>query len=322
MKIFNKNRVPLSELDNFISLTWHEIFFGCGKFELVVMNPINDIGYVYNTDLDQLGIVQDIMKESNKVVYKGRLLKFELNNKVISERINFKNKSADQIAKSLVSKFFPTILIENTEILSDVIPQTQVFGENVLEFTDELLQNSNLSGKIDYNFIDDVYTYKVDKIEDNTSIKFPLSISNGNIAKTKYSLNKSEFKNFAFIMGKKENDVEIITTVDLRKSTSETPIEIFVDKKSLSDKDLTDLEFIETLKQSGLEELKKYNQEEIIEFTPIEKDLKLGEKRLYNDNEIITEQIVTEIITTYENGVVEKTVEFGKINVKEKMNGK
>ena len=311
---------PRGILTNFESLIWHEKYYECGNFEFHAPYSLKDTAYIYDNELNLVGIVESVNQKEMQYVYKGHLVKGLLFNKVIPYTCTYRNVSAEYIVKDLIKKFNlyqPHIEIEPSQNRGKTYDMLQVTGKNLLEYTDNLLKESELGAVIDYDFINNRLVYKVIKGTDNTSKKMPLCKNFNNIYSFTYTEDKGNFKNFAYVAGEKSNKERVIVTVDL--TTGYEKKEIYVDARDLqstyTDENgnqvtMSDFQYQQALKQRGLLKLNEYQMRENIEVEPKE-NLEIGEKRLFKDGKMVATHRVTEKITAYEENRVKKTIVLG-----------
>lgn len=320
MIALDANFTPLAVIDNFESFIWHEKYFTVGSFEMHIGYKIDNFVYVYNKDFKEAGVVEEINITDNKFIYKGRFLKSLLDNKVIHKTMIYENKTVEFIAKDLVREFAgQEILVEPIVNLGTAI-SIQVTGDNLLEFIDKLLETQELGCYIDYDYVNNTKTFRVFKGLDSTLTKPPLSQNYENIFSFNYFLNKQNVKNFAYVAGEATGSkTRKIIEVDIRKNPEEEKRELWVDARDLqsekynedgSSETIPEAQYLEMLKQRGLEKLSEYQIEETIEIQPND-TFEIGEKRVFKAQNLMTEQRVTEIITAFEENAIKKDAVFG-----------
>lgn len=319
---------PIGILDNFESLIWDDKYFSCGNFEFHAPYSLGNASYIYDNSEDQVGVIESIEKENMKHVYKGRLLKCLLSNKVINSTCTYTKKSTEYIVKDLVRRFAgQNIEIEENQNRGLVIDTLQVTGDNLMEYTDSLLEDSELGARIELDFATGELTYKVYEGIDNTS-KMPMSKEFENIYSFTYTNDRSNFKNFAYVAGEDSGKNRVVVTVDKRVGDEEK-VEIYVDARDVQSEytdeageqqTMTETEYKEALYQRGIEKLAEYQIQETIDIDPKDR-FQLGEKRTFRDGNLISVQRITERIMAYEDNTVKQSVIFGlqKINLYDKI---
>lgn len=319
---------PIGILDNFESLIWDDKYFSCGNFEFHAPYSLGDASYVYDNSENQVGVIESIEKENMKHVYKGRLLKCLLSNKVINSTCTYTKKSTEYIVKDLVRRFAgQNIQIEENQNRGLMIDALQVTGNNLMEYTDSLLEDSELGARIELDFATGKLTYKVYEGVDNTS-KMPMSKEFENIYSFTYTNDRSNFKNFAYVAGEDSGKNRVVVTVDKRVGDEEK-LEIYVDARDVQSEyideageqqTMTETEYKEALYQRGIEKLTEYQIQETIDIDPKDR-FQLGEKRTFRDGNLISVQRITERSMAYEDNTVKQSVIFGlqKINLYDKI---
>lgn len=314
----NSEFKPIGALENFESMIWHEKYFDCGIFEFYAPYSLGDAAYIFDNEENQVGVIESIEKTGLNHIYRGRLLKSLLDNKIISTTMTYTNKSTEYIVKDLVSKFaLQNILIEPNQNRGAVIDTLQVTGDNLMAYTDELLMGSELGAKIEFDYISETLTYKVYEGEDNTS-KMPMGFKFDNIYSFTYINDNESFKNFAYVDGENAAKQRVRVTVD-RRTGDEEKREIYVDARDIQSEyteedgtevKLTDAEYKQALIQRGIEKLDEYLVEETVEIEP-KGSFSIGERRLFRDGNLITDQRITERIVAYEDNTKKETLTFG-----------
>lgn len=315
----NADFLPLGILEDFQSLIWDIKYYECGEFEFDAPYSLGDeTAYIYDNVQNEVGIVEYMEKEDINYIYKGRLLKGLLNNKVISTTCTYTNKTSEYIAIDLVKKFAgQNILVETSQNRGAPIDTLQVTGENLMEYTDELLKTAELGAKIEYDYVANTLTYKVIEGIDNSD-KFPMAQEFENIYSFKYTNNISDFKNYAYVDGENSAKKRVRVTVDIREGDEEKR-ELYVDARDLQQEyqdengeqvTLTTSEYKQALIQRGYEKLAEYSVQETVEVEPVN-DYTLGEIRTFRDGDLFTTQRLTEKLIAYEDNTIKQTNTFG-----------
>lgn len=314
----NADFQPIGTLENFESLIWDDKYFSCGNFEFHAPYSLGDASCIYDNSENQVGVIESLEKESMKHVYKGRLLKCLLSNKVISSTCTYTKKSTEYIVKDLVRRFAgQNIQVEANLNRGLVIDTLQVTGDNLMDYTDALLEDSELGARIDFDFQTGKLTYVVYEGIDNTA-KMPMSKEFENIYSFTYTNDRSNFKNFAYVAGEDSGQNRVVVTVDKRVGDEEK-LEIYVDARDVQSeytdengeqKTMTVAEYKEALYQRGVEKLAEYQIQETIDIDPKDR-FELGEKRTFRDGNLISIQRITERSMAYEENTIKQNVTFG-----------
>lgn len=318
IKGLNENYQPICEIDDFISLIWHQKYYEVGNFELHTTTFIKDLRYIICNSFTDAGIVESVELDGTKIVYKGRFLKCLLERKIIHKPTIYENKTTEYIAKDLVREYAgQAIGIESGEALGNPI-SIQITGVNLMEYIDEILREQELSSYIHYDYLTNNKTFKVFKGTDKTVTKPPLSTNFDNIYNFKYIKDERKGKNFAYVAAEEiEGRERTIITVD--QSNGSEKIEIWVDAGDIqrevyengASKTIPEKTYLEMLKQRGIETLAEYRADDSIDFTS-DDDLELGDKRIFKDSQtgLLIERRVVEIITGIEDNRVNKEYVF------------
>ena len=331
-------------IDDWESLIWNRKYYECGNFKLQVnisyLEQFTNAKYLYCKDKREIGRLETFKfstsSDKKYLSYSGRFLESVLGDRVIDTTYNFSSKTTEVICRSLVDSIAinpddEDRIIENLE-LGDLQGlgekrTVQITGENLLDEEYELCKEDELSISVDYDFDIQKLIFRVwqgldrtDEQTDNTWAIFSKNFEN--ITNEEYDKDETQYCNYAYVAGEEDEDTgeRTITTVD-KVSDGETRKELYVDARDLQkDDDMTDDEYIETLKERGIEKLNENTKVETSDFTidPLsnleyKKDFDLGDKVIYKNTElgIIVENRIVEISESYENGVQTIDVTFG-----------
>lgn len=299
-------------------MIWHEKYFTVGNFELHIGKQIEEMAYLYSKDFKEVGVVEDIQITENKIIYKGRFLKCLLENKVIHKTKNFTEKSPEFICKNIVEEFAKQSIIVEPVLGIGTNISVQVTGDNLLEFIDKTLETQGLGCFIEYDYLNNIKIFRIFEGKDCTKTKAPLSKNYENIIDYTYNKSIKNVKNYAYVAGEeKDEKPRVIATVDI--SNGEEKRELWVDARDLQREQYNEdgstttyskEEYLEMLRQRGIEKLAEYQIEETVDIEHND-SFEIGEKRIFKSGRILTEQRVTEIITAIENNTIKKDIVFG-----------
>lgn len=171
-------------------------------------------------------------------------------------------------------------------------------GDDIKTALYELLRLDGLSYSVDYDYEADTLTFNVwsgvDRTENqNTNSWATFSKNFENIQEDSYSMDETQFKNFAYVAGEGQEGNRIVVEVNQVKS-GEDRKELYVDARDLQqEEDMSDMEYKESLRQRGLEKLQESNKVELIEFNIDPEsnleygvDYGLGDVVMYQNDEI------------------------------------
>lgn len=322
MILLDSNKKPIMPVNQWKSLIWHERFYDVASFEFHYSEFVSDAKFFYNSDNQQLGIIEDYNIQKTETIYTGHAIKNILNDYIINYTITYISKTPEYIAKDLVSKFCNQdgILIETNQNRGTVIDSLQITGDNLLTYIDTLLQTYSLGCDVVYNYENGTLTFVVVDSVDNTVNKSPYSQNYGDIDTFKYAYTGSSYKNYAYVLGEVKTDgSRERVIVDIRSSTSDRRYELYVDARDLqstyNDSDgnkvtLTTVQYRQTLYARGISKLQNYKKNVTVDLTSQE-PFTLGELRQFKTNNFIVAQQITEIITAWEENTIQQTATFG-----------
>ena len=305
-------------LDNFYSFVWNLKYFGCSEFEFYTNKEISG-RYAYDNSINIAGIVEGVEIEGSKYKYTGRSLKALLANRVISQRITYTNKTTEFIVKDLVQRFAgQNIAIEPNKDRGKIVDTLQVEGENLMEFTDTLLEDYELASIVWFDYDTKQLTFSIYESIDNSK-KIPLSDSFENLNGYVYNKDMAEFKNYIYVAGEEEEGKKRqIVTVDYRLNPEEERRELWLSasaRQNYTDDNgqeviLSDEQYRKALEEEGR---KKLNEYQILETINLDAkiDLQLGEKRTFRADNYFSTQIITEMLIGYEKNQTRKEYTFG-----------
>lgn len=349
--VLDKNFETLGTVPLFRMLMWIRRYQKLGAFELYTTKEyfslLNSGAYLYRNDADELGVISEVnftRDEANarEIYAKGNFAECLLADRVIETPVSLSG-SVESIMRNLVTKFAinptnPDRIIKHLQLgaLSNLTPRAsfQVTGENLSEQLYALGSAEEISHRVRYDYLSNNLTFEVwqgkDRRDSQTENSWAIfSDAFYNIRDAIYNRDFSAYKNFAYVAGEGEGSERVIVTVDLRKDTTETRRELYVDARDLQSDDgdgniLTATQYKELLIQRGKEKLSEYVQKETITSSVdsqanlvYKKDYDLGDYCTYINTEIGVEtaQRITEVMETYEGGSVELIVTFGNEGV-------
>lgn len=207
IEILDTTKTPIGIIDTAKSIIWHNVYFGCGDFEIYCQATeahltLLKIGnYVSRNGTNDVGIIESInvtftLQDGYMIVASGRFAKSILDRRLIyklsgntntptilsgkvevaARRLVLDNaincsfdsrRNIPNFALGALKNFAPIIVDENGNAA-----QKQVSYQNLLEYTDELLHEYGYGAKVtindsNKNFLYTVYT-GTDRSKDNT----------------------------------------------------------------------------------------------------------------------------------------------------------
>lgn len=329
-------------IDDFSSLVWNRKYYECGNFTLQTkiseFNNIKVAKYLFCKDFVETGKIEAInIRESEHIVEtSGRFLESILANRVIDITKRFKNKITEDIVRSLITD----LAISNTTRKIDKLilgtrqglgtsRTMQMTGDVLLDKVYELCKEDELSIRVRYDFDNDKLIAEVwqglDRRDSQNVNNWAIFSKNfENVTDTQFNIDETKYRNFAYVEGEltdsEGNKTRTGTTVD-RIKTGEERLELYVDARDLQkDEETTDLEYMQMLKERGIEKLNENNkvEEALFSIDPYsnlvyKKDFDLGDLVIYKNDELgfNIENRIVGISEVYENGNRTIDITFG-----------
>lgn len=355
VEILDVNKTPIGIVDTAKSIIWNAIYYGVGKFEIYAKaTPIHMLllvegHYVTRNDTDDVGIIEQVhvtftLKDGYMIVASGRFAKSILDRRLIYNLSGKTNtptilsgkvevaarklvqdnainctfdtrRNIPNFALGQLKNFTPIIVDENGNAADK-----QVSYQNLLEYSDELLQEYGLAAKVTIddttgNFLYNVYS-GVNRSTDNTDGNDPIvfSIEYDNLNSSDYMYDITALKNSALIGGEGEGLDRFYALLTSGKSGLNLR-EIFVDASSINkkykdgdtEKTYTDAQYTKLLNQQGRQVL---SQQEVKETFNGEINVSFGIWQLNRDyslGDIVT--IQDNLLGVYSNQRIKETTE-------------
>jgi len=323
IEILGKNKMPIGIIDTAKSIIWHSVYFGCGDFEIYAQATPEHISllaidnYVTRNGTNDVGIIESInvtfdIQDGYMIVASGRFAKSILDRRLICNLSGFSNtptiisglvevaarrlvainaiyctwspgRNISGLALGQLKGFQAQIVDENGNPA-----QRQVSYQNLLEYTDELLEEYGLAAKITINesnkdFLYTVYT-GTDRSADNTGGYEPIILSTDydNLNSINYVYDNSSLKNFVVIGGEGEGLDRFYTLYFPLAYYGLEMREVFLDASSINKK----------YKEEGSDEEQTYTDSEYAKLLDQQGQAKLQET-------IITEEFEGEINVSF-----------------------
>jgi hypothetical protein len=292
-------------IDTAESIIWHSVYFGVGDFEVVV--DANTPMYrnffpsmlITRPDNDEVGIIERVEKSRNAegkttVVLSGRFYKSMLANRLIYNLKGWKNHATilrgnvetavrEVVKNNAIQCPFNTLrnipllglgeLARTNKTIVDSngsAAQKQVSYENLLEYTDAVLEEYGLGAKVTYSA--GSFFYAVYEGADRTignaagvpSVVF--SPEYDNLTESSYITDESTLKNIALVGGEGEG-LERKYTEAGGYASGISRKEIWVDASSIArkytdedgtEKEYSDLEYITMLRSAGMQTISEH----------------------------------------------------------------
>lgn len=310
--------------ENFSSLIWTRKYYEPGKFELHA--PLTDVNINLLTKGRLLlpegktepGIIEGIEYDDNslkKMVISGRFLSSILDRRLIQSTFTFNGK-CEVAMRQLIEyvNVIPHLTLGELNGFEETVT-FQTTMKNLLTIIEKISKTSNISFEVRLDVNNNAIVFNtfmgtnrsIDQIENKRVI---FASNYGNLADTTYTMNNQSEKTYAIVGG--EGTGSSRTYVKVGSGEGLDLKEVFVDAKDMQkDSFSSTAEYLEALRQKGLDELANDVQTESFEFTTFSngqfvylEDYDLGDiVTIQKDRWNIQEnKRITEIQEVYENG--------------------
>ena len=326
-------------LDTAQSIIWHSVYYGVGDFEIYIKcSPYivmlaNDAEYVTRPNNDEVGVIESVViadnpQDGTMMTISGRFAKSILDRRLIYNLSG--NTNTATILRGNVETNIRTVVSNNAidctdksrnidilqlgavsgigKIIVDengAAAQKQVSYENLLTYTDSVLQEYNLSAKITLSVGKLLYkVYEgIDRSANNADGNLPIIFAKeyDNLTSSEYSYNTANEKNVALVGGEGEGLDRFYALVGSASGLARK--EQWVDASSINKKyddesgieqTYTDAQYAEMLKTQGKQTISELNAVEdfngTIDVTNgnwiYGKDFALGDIVTIQDNDI------------------------------------
>ena len=209
-------------------IQWSRSYYECGTFSIQI--PVdqysNEMKYIYWKDRPELGVISqqnyEIKKSVQFVQLSGYFLENELNDKVIYPLYTSTGNIEDAVV-DMVKTYSDDIPLLDTITASQSRGLSVDFQESNATLANkayELLKDSEMSIRMDYDYVTNSKTFSVWKGVDRTQSQgennfVVFSTKFGNLENPNVYIEDTDYKNYAVIGGQAIDDVTIHTTLDL-----------------------------------------------------------------------------------------------------------
>lgn len=310
VEIRDANRSIIGIIDTAQSIIWHSTYKSVGDFEIYVQATQKHVdllkvgNYVTRIDADDVGVIETLSvtfsaQNGRMIIASGRFAKSILDRRHIynlsgnTNNATILSGNVEQAVRSLVKnnainctfdskRNIAALELGQLANLPEIIidddgqpTQKQVTFENLLKYTDSVLDEYNLSAKVilsDEKKLQFVVYKGTDRSTDNTDGNEPIIFSQefDNLLESNYALLTAEEKNVALVGGEGEGLARFYSLVagaqaDLNRR------ETFIDASSISkqykdeneiEKTYTDAEYAQVLNSQGKQSLAELKQVE------------------------------------------------------------
>lgn len=348
LTVLDEDFNTIQPISVFRTLIWKRRYTKLGAFELHVspdLLPLLKQGeYLYRNDAEELGVIKEVYyKQSDtgslEAYAKGNFAERLLEDRVI-EKTTILNGKTEEVMRSLVDLYainpedsdrkIEHLRLGKENDLGTKI-NSQITGGSLSEELYTLGNAENISHRVKYNYLTNDLEFEVWKGKDRRQSQTEnswatFSDAYDNVRGVTYKMNSDSYKNIAYVAGEeKEDGTRMIVEVDIRTSPEEKRRELYVDARDLQSKGedeetMDEEEYKLALQQRGLEKLAEYKMVETAESDVdpsanlvYKKDFDLGDCCEYINQKIgiAIDQIITEIVETYEGGCVKIEITLG-----------
>lgn len=311
-------------VDDFSSLIWRRKYYECGDFELHCSHTLfrtiaGEAKYVYRPDRQEVGTIENYGLTHPVAFCKGRFLESILSDRIIWPPTPIKNMAHGHAALTLVMALMPDIecSLDGYTIGSNI--DTQVTGENLMEYLYSMLRTTEASYSVTCDLREKRLTFDVWQGVDRRTIAI-FSPEWDNLIGVTYEYSNKDYRNYAVVAGQGEGSDRVSVIVD--KTDGAARRELFVDARDLQQEEDESLDdYKARLTRRGEEKLSEYAVVEKCD-TQIDTesnlkymvDFDLGDLCTVTESEhgITCEKRITECEEVYENGAFSLSVTFGE----------
>lgn len=343
--ILNKELEQVAEITTFSSINWEEEYLSQtgGDFEIVLPAStysnlgIEDGFFIYKTDSLKFGIVNYVEYTDNfteneeieqLITLKGEMGESILKRRVLSFQLN-KSGTLDDLVSSVIYTHFTNPKDTNRQINLEYVRNNSfsnyvskcITGCTVAELMESLCSLCDCSYRVLLDLNNKKFLMKLIKGEDKSSNVVFCKIDN-NLSEFTLVKSKENYASHIVVAGEGNGSDRKTVTVSNSNMAGMDRIEKFVDKKSLSSKDMNPITYIDKLYEEGRAELSKYSITEASSFDiflnnyEYRKDFNLGDKvAIKNENLGIetTTRVLAALTSIDENGIESTQLTLGDI---------
>ena len=272
--ILNSDFEKIGIIDDFTSLIWHRKFYTSGIFKLNMPQTENNLALIKEHNIihkpgsDEAGIIDTFYYSTDEegketIEASGYFLTGILARRIIPALTTF-NATYRDVMRSLVDqnaittsakRVIPHLVLAEAAADTADKHQLQVTGKNLLTYIGNVSQVAEIGFKIRYKrSYMEFYTYtgtdRSRNQSENPRVIFAAEYDN--IGSTEYTYNATAKVTSAYVAGEGEGAARTIIEVD-NGETGLDRYETFVDSRSSREEGMTDAEYLELLRQNGLE---------------------------------------------------------------------
>ncbi|MCM1264055.1 MAG: siphovirus ReqiPepy6 Gp37-like family protein [Butyrivibrio sp.] len=276
--ILNRDIEILGIFSTYESIIWEPCLHEPGTFkaEFIFSSKMNQIlqlgNLLYKTDELEPGIItRKYLKLNEKgeetILIQGYMASRYLNQRIIWDKM-IMNGTVECVMRELVyeqtivpkdaKRIIPRLELGELQGYGETISK-QISYDNLQLALTELSKQSELGYRLRLDIAERKFLFEVYKGVDRTShsaVPCVFTRDYNNVYAQEYSEDITNYRNVCLIGGKGEDSDRVMATVGNESGLDR--YEMFYNASGLSDKDITDNEYIEQIKQKGEEKLTSY----------------------------------------------------------------
>ncbi|MDL2250777.1 siphovirus ReqiPepy6 Gp37-like family protein [Lachnospiraceae bacterium OttesenSCG-928-J05] len=326
IRVYSQYLKFLGTIEDHTSVIWTRRYYEPGEFELHAPITEKNLRLLQPGNLitkkgsDEAGLIDDVHTEEsnikNEVIRRGLFLTNYFSSRLIKSTFNF-NGPVEVAMRQLIQSVEPIPLLELGELngFTETV-EFQATMKDLLVYLKKLSRASTIGFHIRPDFkkkklIFETYKGKDKTLSQGVNSRVIFSEKYENLNNAIYTYNSRNEKTIAIVGGKGEGAERIYITVGDTNITGYDRKEIFVDAKEISDENISHAEYLNLLRQKGLEALNQHIISEAVE-SETEPNINFVYKENYDLGDIVTvkkrawdiafNQRLTEIKEVYEYG--------------------
>ena len=265
LRIFNRDMELLGIIENAYSVQWTRNYTTCGSFEVHIPIGTQAIELIKLENLiwiqgkKNCGVIEGITIQqsatTSNVKVIGRFAESYFARRLIKNTFNFNGNVEDAMRELVTLADIPRVKLGKLNGFNDKI-QFQATYKNTLTYIEKLSQASNIGFMLEPNFDEKVFyfkTYKgVDKSEEQRERpRVIFSQRYGDISKADYNANSQNYSNVCYVGGQGEGSNRQVVICGDNSLTGLDRRETFINGSDISKDNLSDSQYLESLKQRG-----------------------------------------------------------------------
>lgn len=362
-KVDNEVFEQVGVVNAFTSMSWPTTYRGYGEFKLTC--PVTDEtkelmtegNWIWCDGYKNAGIIETVHAENDDegvFTYEvsGFTLEFLLTNRIIWGTYNASNKDVSTVAMEIVNsscispsdgarKYKWLSLGEDAKLGGKITKQQT--GDDVYSVLDEMLADVDLGFSIDFLPVEQKLEFNIvsgtDRSINQSSVEVViLSTDMEDVLTSAYESSIQDEKTIAFVQAEDSGENRKSTTAGDTSKTGFDRKELYVDARDLQsssvtgEQEMTEDEYIEAMKQRGLEKLSEYVKSKSFEASirvfgdtqyTFGKDYFVGDKITMQDTRlgVQVDAIISEAEEDFEDTYdLSLTIGFSNLTILQKIN--